>query len=114
MAEGIEVEDAPVFKTRDEIVKKQQVRLHTSSCTSSEIPDNAPQKGGSVCVPSPTGIDRAFHHLLHDEGSAARLALELVLYSAVRPHNSSPLIILALGVGKGELINRTKTTLRFL
>lgn len=27
MAEGIEVEDAPVFKTRDEIVKKQQVYL---------------------------------------------------------------------------------------
>lgn len=27
MAEGIEVEDAPVFKTRDEIVKKQQVHL---------------------------------------------------------------------------------------
>ncbi|XP_075888027.1 CDKN2AIP N-terminal-like protein [Nelusetta ayraudi] len=26
MAEGIEVEDAPVFKTRDEIVKKQQGR----------------------------------------------------------------------------------------
>ena len=27
MAEGIEVEDAPVFKTRDEIMKKQQVYL---------------------------------------------------------------------------------------
>lgn len=27
MAEGIVVEDAPVFKTRDEIVKKQQVCL---------------------------------------------------------------------------------------
>ncbi|XP_070839313.1 CDKN2AIP N-terminal-like protein [Chaetodon trifascialis] len=26
MAEGIEVEDAPVFKTRDEIMKKQQGR----------------------------------------------------------------------------------------
>ncbi|KAM9348309.1 CDKN2AIP N-terminal-like protein [Symphorus nematophorus] len=26
MAEGIEVEDAPVFKTRDEIIKKQQGR----------------------------------------------------------------------------------------
>lgn len=31
MAEGIEVEDAPVFKTRDEIVKKQQVNLYTHS-----------------------------------------------------------------------------------
>lgn len=31
MAEGIEVEDAPVFKTRDEIMKKQQVNLWT--CT---------------------------------------------------------------------------------
>lgn len=29
MAEGIVVEDAPVFKTRDEIVKKQQVCLWT-------------------------------------------------------------------------------------
>lgn len=31
MAEGIEVEDAPVFKTRDEIVKKQQVNPYTHS-----------------------------------------------------------------------------------
>lgn len=29
MAEGIVVEDAPVFKTRDEIIKKQQVRFYT-------------------------------------------------------------------------------------
>lgn len=27
MAEGIEVEDAPVFTTRDEIIKKQQVQM---------------------------------------------------------------------------------------
>ena len=36
MAEGIVVEDAPVFKTRDEIMKKQQVSLwkHTHTYTS--------------------------------------------------------------------------------
>uniref|UniRef100_A0A3Q3WYV5 XRN2-binding (XTBD) domain-containing protein n=1 Tax=Mola mola TaxID=94237 RepID=A0A3Q3WYV5_MOLML len=33
MAEGIEVEDAPVFKTRDEIMKKQQVHLQTRTHT---------------------------------------------------------------------------------
>lgn len=33
MAEGIVVEDAPVFKTRDEIVKKQQVCLWTHTNT---------------------------------------------------------------------------------
>lgn len=34
MAEGIEVEDAPVFKTRDEIVRNQQVDFwtHTLRC----------------------------------------------------------------------------------
>lgn len=29
MAEGIDVEDAPVFKTRDEIMKTQQVHIYT-------------------------------------------------------------------------------------
>lgn len=29
MAEGIDVEDAPVFKTRDEIMKTQQVHMWT-------------------------------------------------------------------------------------
>lgn len=29
MADGIVVEDAPVFKTRDEIIKQQQVRWHS-------------------------------------------------------------------------------------
>lgn len=33
MAEGIVVEDAPVFKTRDEIIKKQQVCLWTHTHT---------------------------------------------------------------------------------
>lgn len=33
MAEGVVVEDAPVFKTRDEIMKKQQVRLWTHAHT---------------------------------------------------------------------------------
>lgn len=33
MAEGIEVEDAPVFKTRDEIIKNQQVDIWTHAHT---------------------------------------------------------------------------------
>lgn len=35
MAEGIVVEDAPVFKTRDEIVKKQQVYFYVFTVVSS-------------------------------------------------------------------------------
>lgn len=81
MAEGIEVEDAPVFKTRDEIVKKQQVRLHILYI---QLDSWKCLLNGRICWCSFTDlrkllkqveIDQFFHYLLHDEGSAAQLTV---------------------------------------
>uniref|UniRef100_A0A8P4GG31 CDKN2A interacting protein N-terminal like n=1 Tax=Dicentrarchus labrax TaxID=13489 RepID=A0A8P4GG31_DICLA len=63
MAEGIEVEDAPVFKTRDEIMKKQQVspwagaHTHTHTHTQRYV-----DRDNVSCIP------RSFHRRV-DDGS---------------------------------------------
>ncbi|XP_035637536.1 CDKN2AIP N-terminal-like protein isoform X1 [Oncorhynchus keta] len=61
MAEGIVVEDAPVFKTRDEIMKKQIIWQYVQAASQPQTTCNHASPGPPYPASSPAGLSETSH-----------------------------------------------------